>query len=199
MKKTLNLALLLSTSVLFTACPTKSDDDKIIHYFNEEIKTYVFMPVGSWWVYEDSATNELDTVTLISSENRFTNDNIEDYEVQNFVYNSTFNKNQIWGGAAAADNSYEDSYLSLGFLTSVNFHAYKKDTIILLKGELIADRIDSLTIEDNVYTEVKKFSKTKHTYNLIPEVTYYAPNVGLIRKELFNGDVWNLKEYYINN
>ena len=94
---------------------------------------------------------------------------------------------------------YEDSYLYFGFATSTNFHSYKNDTIILLKGELIADRIDSLTIGNEVFTKVKKFSKTRHTYNLIPEVTYYAPNVGLIRKELFNGDVWNLKEYFINN
>ena len=62
MKNTLNLFLLLSTSVLFTACPSSDESGKITHYFNEEIKTYVFMPVGSWWVYEDSATLELDTV-----------------------------------------------------------------------------------------------------------------------------------------
>ena len=28
------------------------------------------MPVGSWWVYEDSATGDLDTVTLKFSESR---------------------------------------------------------------------------------------------------------------------------------
>ncbi len=198
MKKTLKLFLLLSTTVLFTACPSKDDSGKITHYFNEEIKTYVFMPVGSWWVYEDSASGNLDTVTLNSSESRFTRDEIDDYEIRNMVFHSSFNKGEIWGGADAGNNIYQDSYLYMNFSTVVNFYAAKKDTIILLKGELIAQRLDSLTIKGKIFRHVKKFSKTQHTYNLIPEITYYAPNVGLIRKELFNGDVWNLKEYFIN-
>ncbi len=98
MKNTLNLFLLLSTSVLFTACPSSDESGKITYYFNEEIKTYVFMPVGSWWVYEDSATLDLDTVTLNFSEKNFTRDEIDDYEIRNMVFYSSLNKGEIWGG-----------------------------------------------------------------------------------------------------
>ena len=200
MKNSLNLFILLSITVLFTACPSSDESGKITHYFNEEIKTYVFMPVGSWWVYEDSTTNELDTVTIIFSEIKISDDEIDDYEYIDITYRSSYYNGDIWGGGNAIENSYMDTYLYHGYLYATNcFFSDSIDSILLLKGELVARHLDSLKIGDKIFTNVKKFTKTKHTYNLIPKVTYYAPHVGLIRKELFNGDVWNLKTYNINN
>lgn len=34
---------------------------------------------------------------------------------------------------------------------------------------------------------------------LPPYKAYYARGIGIIRKEMYNGDVWTLEEYFINN
>jgi len=36
------------------------------------------------------------------------------------------------------------------------------------------------------------------SYDTQPQTIYYAKNIGVIKKELFNGQVWELKRYFIN-
>ena len=66
MRKTINLIFISFLLIaLVQSCCKKP---KIpTYYMPQEFKDYVDFPVGSWWVYEDSVTKKLDTVSLINS------------------------------------------------------------------------------------------------------------------------------------
>jgi len=56
---------------------------------------------------------------------------------------------------------------------------------------------DSLEIQGRYYTEVKIFEHLTKMGEAYPQKIYWAKHIGRIRYELFNGEVWNLKEYSI--
>ena len=59
--------------------------------------------------------------------------------------------------------------------------------------------LESYTIDTLSFQNVLRFEFTEFQHNLLPERIYFAPRVGLIRKELFNGSTWSIKQYHINN
>ncbi len=203
MKKTISTFLLLSTAVLFTACPSKKDksEEKPTYYLNQMMKDYVIFPVGSWWVYEDSASGVLDTITVTYSNNKMVDRSNLDiiYEYQLINYNSSYYKTEILAGARGGMNYTYDESPPPTFKPTIMFFSYPEgDSLLLYSGYLIREKLNNLQIKDSAYNEVLKFTTTKFQHNLVPEFTYYAPHVGLIRKQLFNATVWNLKTYFIN-
>ncbi len=202
MKKTISTFFILTTAVLFTACPSKKDksEEKPTYYLNQMMKDYVIFPVGSWWVYQDSASGVLDTVTVTRSENSMVDreDISYIYEYQSIRYHSSYYNAEIIAGGGGVNYKYNENPPPT-FIPSTVFHSNEKvDSIRLYSGYLVREQLDSLEIKETTYREVLQFTTTRHTYNLLPEYTFYAPHVGLIRKELFNGTVWELKEYFIN-
>ena len=204
MKKTLNSFLILSTAVLFTACPSKKDksEEKPIYYLNQMMKDYVIFPEGSWWVYEDSASGVVDTITVTYSKNEIVDRRNLDivYEYQLIKYKSSHYNTEILAGAGGQGASrYSENHPPTFIPTVMFFSSDEADSASLYTGYLVRHQLDSLQLEETVYKEVLQFTTTKFQHNLVPEFTFYAPHVGLIRKQLFNGTIWNLKAYYINN
>jgi len=54
-----------------------------------------------------------------------------------------------------------------------------------------------LNINGNNFYEIRVFENLKQ-YNNQPKKFYYARNVGLIKIELFDGTIWEIKKYFIN-
>ncbi len=203
MKKILNTFLILSTAVLLTACPSKNDkgEEKPIYYLNQQMKDYVIFPVGSWWVYEDSAIGVLDTITVTHSNNKMVDRRNLDiiYEYQLIKYNSSYYNTEILAGSGGQGAiRYSENPPPTFIPTVMFFSSDEADSASLYTGYLVREKRDSLEIKDSIYSKVLQFTTTKFQHNLLPEFTYYAPHVGLIRKQLFNGTVWNLKTYFIN-
>ncbi len=48
------------------------------------------------------------------------------------------------------------------------------------------------------YTDVKVFENLIAAHTNLPRKLYFARGVGIIRKELFNGQNWELRRYHIN-
>ena len=60
------------------------------------------------------------------------------------------------------------------------------------------DTVRDVLVDSLPYTNVKIFQNLVTPSNhKLPRELWYAKNVGLVRKELFNGEVWNLTKYNV--
>jgi hypothetical protein len=78
-------------------------------------------------------------------------------------------------------------------LTVGESRRYAEDFALIYESHAEAMDINGVT-----YYSVMVF---KHNIMIQPnqaERIFYAKNVGVIRRELFNGEVWQLKKYFIN-
>jgi hypothetical protein len=70
---------------------------------------------------------------------------------------------------------------------------YAEDWVITLESKEEARKINGIS-----YSSVLVFRHNKEVSSNQAERTYYSKHVGIIRKELFNGEVWELKSHFIN-
>jgi hypothetical protein len=64
---------------------------------------------------------------------------------------------------------------------------------------LYSQHISQLEVEGVAYDDIKVFENLNEIQNIrVIYKVYHARHVGVIRKELYNGQVWNLKRYFIN-
>jgi hypothetical protein len=60
------------------------------------------------------------------------------------------------------------------------------------------DTIKDVIVDSIPYTNVKIFQNLVAPSNTkLPKELWYVKNVGVVRKELFNGEVWNLVKYTV--
>ncbi len=99
-------------------------------------------------------------------------------------------------------------YFGDGVFGMQDIQELSKDYQFLNTGYYFLERIsDTLflnkTFELRVFTSVEVDKLPSHlkqnSDKLPPYRVYYAHKIGLIRKEMYNGDVWELKEYFINH
>ena len=195
--KTISLiAVFLLLAFLLTTCKKPQKNN-----LSEETKTYIMQPAGSWWVYEDSISGEIDSVVLISSEIELVYHQtpyIEYEKLTNLFYSSKTNKNsKRW----------------------VQYSSYGADIYLLeygsnwryIQGLNIGDPYgceyvafyNTYEMDGEIYENVKVFgNEPDEDYpNYIKY--FWAENIGLIRKSTYNSPnihvVWKLKNYHINN
>ena len=107
------------------------------------------------------------------------------------------------GGSRDKGINYPDIYFR-GFKylnVKAQFFA-KNDTGSILKinkNLKYARFYDSLRIFNGAYLAVKKFENLNQKGQFQPKFIWYAKNVGIIKKEMFDSTIWKLKSYHINN
>jgi hypothetical protein len=158
-------------AILLAACdgPYKNCPE---HYFSEEFKSYTFFNDGSYWVYQDTLNNKLDSIYLLSQEIKYKEDcdytgEPEEFLTQSF-YSSFFVPNEFNIDCRAADRVY------LGY----DFSGYFRDDLIVGESNNFTyeEKIDSLLINETWYKDVMVFTK----FNLYKY--YWARRVGLVKK-----------------
>jgi len=172
-------------SILFLASNCKK---KPTYYMPQEFKDYVDFPVGSYWVYEDSISGNIDSIYLIDYKTYIFDPQHTCYcyyEIleQNF-YSSYNNHLRAQSWLDMDDPSYYE-YSGYGYFTM------RKNWNV----EYIIN-YDSLKILDewfkNVYC-IYTYAKNKIYY-------YWVKNIGVIKKEnADSSENWLLKSYHINN
>jgi hypothetical protein len=182
------------------------------YYMDQEFKDYCVFPIGSYWIYQDSASNAIDSIYINRSEINFKKAssklgyNYEELSVgtkRSYFNDSTFQFGQP-GGAEHELYLLDETYFSSVVSSYARFFS-KKDTGYVLNssgGSILKyeARFDSIIINNKKYYEVKIFE------NIVPSgfqtdgerKLFYSKKIGIIRKELVNGQVWNLLRYHIN-
>jgi hypothetical protein len=191
MKKALLLALV--PLLMATTC-NKKEKQYPTYYMDQEFKDYTLFKVGSYWVYQDSATKQIDSVYLYKQTIAVSNYGKEiGYNAEYFreeLRSSLFDTLLGGGGKPLekAGHTYRFGRLNDFLNSSVFFYVgiNKFSNIELLK------LVDTMN-----HTQVKVFKIEQEEYSYQPHKTYYSKHIGLVRSELFNGQVWNLIRYHV--
>lgn len=198
--------ILLVLPCLALECnPDKDEEEKPTYYMSEEFKDYVLFPEGSWWVYENQR-GQTDTLKIIWQEKKVINSRKFSSKVEGFqhhLYSSYFKDTLFGGGQAPFGGEGQIGYnRGLKYNTSYQFFTAKDtgDTYYYNSKEAKYIReIDTFCIKKIVYKDVKVFKTFQKKYPQQPKRIYWAKDVGIIKKVLFDSTVWKLKNYHINN
>jgi hypothetical protein len=172
---------------------------------DQDFKDYTLFKAGSYWIYKDSATGAIDSINLYKSNIYISpgSDKIRyNSEVYEISLTSSIDDTLISG---SGKTSPTDPYAyNLGRLHDYqNIIAYFFSTTGLSKGHqyhylIYTDLYDSLKVFNQFYKDVIIFENTYNPATYLPRKIFYSKNVGIIRKELYNGQVWNLVRYHVS-
>jgi hypothetical protein len=212
--------IFILTSIIFTGCDSWYTD--LEAYVDEESKQYCLFGEGTYWVYQDSATLECDSVFICDVHYHKSNqanprvahkadsytmsgslihnndfDNLQQYNME--LYSRSIEASRLHDVTPKPiwmNNNRDDDYL-------VNYHNGDVGEMfgggVIFEGVILTDLIDTLPISNNVYYFVKCFSYKRKLSSYF-RTWYIAKNVGLIRTEIENGEqriVKNLTRYNI--
>lgn len=202
--------------LVLSAC---KDDSSGKPYFEgpltQELKDYTYFRNGTYWVYEDSATGDLDSFYVYDSQNFFTDylDNsgepLAKLEVFQYFTKSSYDGNTYYYLTDLINNRYSDhpkvTILRVvekgGNHTQNHFVHYPLEVgreyqygSSLMRLEARPDKVNFKNTFHNVLVYHDLANNTEGG-----ETTFYiAKNMGIIRKEIKKTNrVWNLIRYKI--
>jgi len=187
-----------------TSCKKENPTYRLDPIFRE----YVIFPIGSYWVYKEINLGKTDSLYLDNQTINVT-DKLYKYksEFARQAFNSSYNQIGFVGWCYATDTtsssiSYYKEQLRISE-TGIDkvFFKGKIGEDFELGGSTITKYealYDTLSVNKVVYNQVRVYTILKQSFDKQTKRVYYAKNVGLIKKELFNGEVWELKRYFIN-
>ncbi|NOX46189.1 MAG: hypothetical protein GXO89_04345 [Chlorobi bacterium] len=219
MKKPI-LYLLFTLIALVQIISLSSCGKKEYFPLSDEFKSFAVFPVGSYWVYEEINSGFVDTMTVkeVSIEYEVRAESNRYYE-QGYIHYRTRKSGLIIGSISNTSPNSNCGYLNSLLLRNSTDTLHSEfldvdneffcccepgskswfnpmfkysgviDTVTAGGYKFQNARAFSNTIEDTAYLE--QFPGTV-------KISYFAKNVGLIKWEQFNGNVWELKEFKIN-
>jgi len=185
------ILFLILAIICCIAADCGKDNDKPTYYMPQDFKDYVMYPVGSYWIYEDSVSGDIDSIYLIMNEIKIFEPPHSDFlyeRLEGYYYSFYLNK-EFWGGTQLDVSIFE-------FRTWPGYGYYFNNSNI---GYSIQDGkylkyYDSLEINGKYYYNVKCILKYSSNIQY-----FWSKNIGLIKKEIPDSINWLLKSYYINN
>jgi len=173
----------------------------------ENFKQYFYFPIGSWWVYKNQ-NNAYDTVTISYVESKIVKENPEgciEYEEITIKYQSS-----QFGTLRITSNRIYDFFTLCEYTSPHYYFTELTDFGTYTNGEQKAQSCSSEIewwIEDTVIINNKNYYDVvvnKTTSFIPPSITdfpikgYFKENIGLVKRELQNGEIWELVDYKIN-
>lgn len=192
-------------------CVPGEGDDSTTYYIPDEFKAYIIFPKGSYWIYEEANTKEIDSVYIYRSESNIENGASKlgyNYEKYTSGYKSSLSEQDSVRGFGYPDLNDQNLFVYEEF----RLNDFTNAPYTFFSGGSIAQTIKytsdfaiqyesfytSLKIEDDTYQNVKVFHHNINYFSYQSERIYFAENIGIIKRELFNGQTWQLKRYHIN-
>jgi hypothetical protein len=192
------LLFVIITGFIMVSC----EEERTVYTLDQEIKTYTYFPVNSYWIYMDSISEELDTCRVIGSEIQkyASDDDSYDYEYfSEFVYSTRRKANLLFIGTSEFYPKYQTCVLNqYGFgprFFSSKPKGFSYDNLYYEKN------LDSLAVGMRWYKNIKVFKYMKNPADTADyERYYFVRRVGLIRKDV-NKDQqqWELIDFYLSN
>ena len=211
------LAVFAFSIVAFSACKDENSNGK--EYFEgpltQELKDYTYFRNGTFWVYEDSATGDLDSFYVYDSQNFFTDylDNsgepLAKLEVFQYFTKSSYNGNTYYYLTDLINNRYTDhpGVTILRVMEKDDIHT--KNHFVHYPLEVgreyqygpslmrLDARPDKVNFK-NTFHDILVYHDLANTTEGGETTFYIAKNIGIIRKEITHSNkVWNLIRYKI--
>jgi hypothetical protein len=186
--------------------------DGVAPYYNlpKEFSEYIVFPKGSYWVYEELATAKVDSIYQYRSDVvRKKAESKLGYNYDQYIagYKSSLSSDSLRGFGFPDFNDqsffvHEEFWLG-DFLNMPRIFtsdpAVGKSVRYTENYSLEYEHFyDGFKVGGKVYHEVKVFHHPFNFFQGQSERIFFAKNVGIIRRELFNGEIWELKRHVIN-
>lgn len=197
------LTILFASIIILSSCCQHADRYSV----TDDFKQYIYFPEGSYWVYKNQFNN-YDTLTItniVSKYEKYNAESCDEFEKITIDYNSSSK------GEITRYTSHTNAFFTLcEYNTANSYFNELTDFGKNLKNEnkvlgcltaiewLIQDTVEvNHKYFFNVYVN-KTISDIPTTIVDYPFLCYFSKNIGLIKKELQNGEVWELVDYKIN-
>ena len=191
MKKVL-IIILAGLQFVFTNC---NDKPKPTVYLSQSTKDYCRFKESSWWVYKNQfGQKDSNYIFEFMDQMRGSKRTSKIFEGAEFKLGTSF---------------YSDTFIFIienNILTNVKieigqtvgmYYCDNKDTnkVVIFDSETI--QLKDTLEEYNNFKKIKifKVSATMDRFN--PLIIYYAKNIGIIRKEMLDGTIWELENYHV--
>lgn len=210
--KKLILLIFLSPLILCLQCKKKEEEKKVP--LSQEFRSYVDFPVGSYWIYKDTAVNTIDSIYVFEnsiswkqeprSNVKFEVLSIQIVHVSRSYSDTIYSRGLLAPGYENKDNPLFGYHIALpkyGIMDIIKFYTPNE---VGSQGPYrgrpyIKSKDDKLEIQGKEYNNTIKteFAPGGETYNGIKSEVY-AQNVGVIRTVYADGHVFDLIRYHIN-
>ena len=183
-----------------------SPDSPYYTPLSQDFLSYFAFPKGSWWLYKEINSGKTDSFYVdyykISNQ-KSTKGGIN---AQTLDYELVGEKYRAGGGAAAGEKindtipyTYGETYYgtdglnysSLRFLYPA-WPGKKGNNIYISK------HLDSINIQGKLYYDVFITAYTSQSYENPIKSEYYCKNTGVIRREFYDGSIWEVIRYHLN-
>lgn len=211
-KLILFITMCFSFLVTIQSC-TKQEAEETIEYFvPQELLDYFYFQPGTMWVYKNSKTNELDTITVVkTTRNLYQTTKTSKEELVNVYVTSSFigwgyiDRQAVCRGCSGVTNGKAigcDYSLMYPMGQGYEFYEWKLYPFVAKVDSSSSyvskiDVYDSLQLSNKLYYKVVK-AHTKNINKQTEMQAYFAKDVGLIKQEIFYDSVtWELIDYKI--
>ena len=202
---------LLLLSMFLTNC---GPDERTTLFIDQKTKDYVVFRTGSWWAYQEQASNAIDTVSVIGYESAI--EFWEDFASENFEQTRLSLKWSSFGHDLTKANPF--LLITADHKTKQNKGVVEEQypwflypNIVFLPFDSIGDNrwiwdydtlryeqfYDSLEVQNKMYYEVMEISTTNNVHPKKQHRIWWAKHVGRIRWKTFGGEYWELTDYDI--
>jgi hypothetical protein len=172
-------------TLLFIAADCSDYGDKEAVYLPQDFLDYVYFPPGSYWIYQDSVTNETDSIYLNDCHIVVYHNNFADFKYEKMTQNFSYNDEQIIATTAIYTTVYE--YNGFGYFIDINKESPKVERRYI-------GTYDSLKVNDTWYSHVVCVTEYDNYYY------YWVKNIGMVKRvKLQDSTILELKSYHIND
>ena len=173
------------------------------HYIDQTTRDYLIFLPNSKWVYQRENTTETDT-NIVTSQNTifsFSRALGRTSEIHGYSFSSSRTSAPCGGGGFSISNRgtnersscyafFTNCYQSIVLFFNEPTLGYTSS-----EGLKYVAQYPNYTVQGKDYIDVREFAYTSALEPVSPKRIWYARYVGIIKKELANGEVWNLVEH----
>lgn len=179
--------------------------------FSQEFKDHTLFKTNSWWVYQLDGAATRDSVYVFQSDVGVADPSHLNYKYESYIIQSRsthLGESVIQSGVAATPDVYNSDFQRFTYSSSLgaDIVAYfsrqnpgYKFVLFPSHETEYKQQVATLIVNGITYNNVKIFEALKASSNdqRLPKVICFAPKIGIVRKELYNGQVWNLVKHQV--
>ncbi|MEO5643666.1 MAG: hypothetical protein ABIQ40_06500 [Bacteroidia bacterium] len=209
MKNIRNIFFLFLLAFVFCTC-RRPRPEPIYKALSPELKAWCAYNQGTWWTYKELASNNRDSswVNYYSEDKSHGSDDFYFYLLVIYIAssNDSFGIHHFYAEPfnPAYQNPDEWALVETYSLGQGNGYAagrlyYTGAGALTLPPNMAVTKLDSfaLVTSGDIYYNVIKTTNSISEYGNWIKTEYYARNIGVIRREMFNGEIWELENFNI--
>ncbi|CAN5877597.1 hypothetical protein BH11BAC7_BH11BAC7_15230 [soil metagenome] len=204
MKNIRNIFFLFLLAFVFCTC-RRPRPEPIYTPLNPELKAWCAYKQGTWWTYKELASTYRDSmwVNYYSEDKARGSDDFYFYKMVEHITSSNDSFGTHYYYAVPGNPSYQNpdqcalvenrSSIGYGRLYFVTAGA------LTLPPNMVVLNLDSFALSSSgdIYYNVIKTMNSISEYDNWIKSEYYVKNIGVIRREMFNGEIWEAENFNI--